>query len=552
MGKFADKYGIQFRMLNKSKGPAVWGPRAQIDKTEYMKGISQYIRLLKDVEIETGFVQDLLIEDRKVKGVVTAEGKEFFSKAVILACGTFLNGLIHIGAEKIEAGRIGEESSKILSENISKWGIYSKRLKTGTPARVYKNTVDVSCLIEQKGDEFPQPFSFSTEKINIAQVSCFITHTNHNTHKTVLRNIHLSPMGSGQIKSKGPRYCPSIETKLINFPGKESHQIFIEPEGLDLDTYYLNGISNCFPLETQNDIVHTIKGLETCCIKTPAYAIEYDFFPPTQLKPTLETKAVQNLFFAGQINGTSGYEEAAAQGLIAAINASRKITGKDEFILKRSEAYIGVLIDDLVTKGTEEPYRMFTSRAEYRLLLRQDNADERLMAKGKDIGMVDGETWEKHKDKINRIYAGLIKFKKERVKKEDANLILKKLCQPEISEGTNVFSFLKRPEITRHVLSRELNWKHGYTEEEISRIEILIKYDGYLSRQAALIEDFFKMENFLIPQDYDYSGNKNLSTEAREKLLRIRPSNLGQAGRISGVTPSDIQVMMIDLKKNNG
>ncbi|OGS36989.1 MAG: tRNA uridine-5-carboxymethylaminomethyl(34) synthesis enzyme MnmG [Elusimicrobia bacterium RIFOXYB2_FULL_49_7] len=551
MAKFADKNGIQFRMLNKSKGAAVWGPRAQIDKEKYMHDITKYISTLQNILIFEDWISEVILKENKAIGVRSIAGNEYYASSIILCCGTFLNGLIHIGEKKVPAGRIGEKCAVFLSDQLSNLGITKLRLKTGTPARIIKESVEYKCLFEQKGDFYPQPFSFSTKELSNQQVSCFLTHTNMETHKIIKENLHLSPMGSGLIKATGPRYCPSIETKLINFADKESHQIFIEPEGRTHPDVYLNGLSNCFPEDIQLKIVRSIKGLEKAEIHIPAYAIEYDCFSPIHLKQTLESKIISNLYFAGQINGTSGYEEAAAQGFIAAINAGHKIMRKEPFILKRSEAYIGVLIDDLVTKGTDEPYRMFTSRAEFRLLLRQDNADERLMKKGYNLGLVEKEQLDEADAKIKKIHQSVELFKKTLVKKEKANEIIIKVNMPPTDEGTHLYSLLKRPEIHFEHLQKKELLPEELSLEELSRIETIIKYEGYIQKQILLVQELEKLENIPIPKDYNYMNNNNLSTEARQKLTKIRPNNLGQAGRISGVNQTDLQILMIELKKND-
>ncbi|OGJ89860.1 MAG: tRNA uridine-5-carboxymethylaminomethyl(34) synthesis enzyme MnmG [Candidatus Raymondbacteria bacterium RifOxyC12_full_50_8] len=552
MGKFADKYGIQFRMLNMSKGPAVWGPRAQIDKDDYSKNLSLYFQKIKDITIIEDTVIEIVIKNKIIIGVKTIKGNYYRAKTVILSGGTFLNGYIHIGREKFHSGRIGESAVHGLTKSLTQAGIISKRLKTGTPARIKKESVNYSVLTRQEGDIEPKPFSYSSGKIDIDQVPCYITRTTKQTHDYIRKNFHHSPMASGEILSIGPRYCPSIETKLKNFKDKESHQLFIEPEGRIHPNIYLNGFSNCLPREIQDKAVRTIPGLEDAVIDIPAYAIEYDFFPPTQLKNSLESKIVDNLFFAGQVNGTSGYEEAAAQGLMAGINAWKKINKLAPFILKRSEAYIGVLIDDLITKGTDEPYRMFTSRAEFRLLLRQDNADERLMKKGFDLGLVEKHVYESAVQKWKRIYSGIESFKKEPVKKEDANPFLRSMNKSPLKENTNLFSFLKRPEINWSFIQELKDFSTRFSNEELLRIEILIKYDGYIKKQQEEVESFDAIENIKIPEGIEYSTVPGLTNEAVEKLTFFKPSVLGQAGRISGINPSDVHVLHIFLKYKYG
>ncbi|MBI5574056.1 MAG: tRNA uridine-5-carboxymethylaminomethyl(34) synthesis enzyme MnmG [Elusimicrobia bacterium] len=505
MAKIADKTGLQFRILNKSKGPAVQSPRAQCDKKLYQFTMKHTIEKQKNLRFIQAEATEILTVGKKAIGIIAKPSIKFFGKTVIITTGTFLKGLIHIGETTFHSGRSGEFAAMHLSESLKKLGFEIGRLKTGTPPRINGKTVDYSKCIAQPGDEPAVPFSYFTEKITQKQLHCWLTYTNEKTHKIISENFHRAPLFSGQIKGIGPRYCPSIEDKVKKFPEKNRHQIFLEPEGYDTEEVYCNGLATSFPYDVQYEMLRMIDGLENCQMIRPGYAIEYDFCQPTQLKPTLETKNIENLFFAGQINGTSGYEEAAGQGIIAGINAVAKIKGLDPLILRRDEAYIGVLIDDLVTKGVLDPYRMFTSRAEYRLLLRADNADLRLMDYGYKYGLIDGEMYEK--------------FQKYR----------------ELVKENN---FMSDADI--------LPW----TKEKIEyEIEIEKKYAGYIKRQLSDVEKFKKIENKKIPEKIDYNKIPGLLTESRHKLNQVRPVSIGQASRISGVTPADLSIIMIWVEK---
>lgn len=531
MAKVTDETGIQFRMLNTKKGPAVHSPRAQADKKAYQFSMKKRVESQNNLFLRQEIVDDLIIDNKKVVGLIGQSGIKYKAKAVILTTGTFLKGLIHIGEFITSGGRNGELSSEKLSDSLRRNGFEVGRLKTGTSPRLNGRTIDYKPLTPQYGDEHPQPFSFSTEKIICPQVPCYITYTNPTTHKIITSNLNRAPLYTGQIKSVGPRYCPSLEDKVVRFSGKDQHQIFLEPEGLNTLEVYGNGISTSMPHDVQEAIVHSITGLESAEIVRYGYAIEYDFVPPTQLHPSLETKLVENLFHAGQINGTSGYEEAAAQGIMAGINAALKIQGKEPFVLDRSEAYIGVLIDDLVTKGTQEPYRMFTSRAEYRLLLRQDNADRRLMKYGYRYGLISEQQWGKLQEKECAITEILTYMNKKTVGPHTLTKIL------------------SRPDSTFDSL---LTVDDGLRQRQISsevkeQAEIEVKYKGYIDRQQIQIEKFKKMEDYKIPQGIDYSKIPELRKEARQKLSQICPVSLGQASRISGVSPADISILMIYL-----
>lgn len=531
MAKVTDETGIQFRMLNTKKGPAVHSPRAQADKKAYQFSMKKRVESQSNLFLRQEIVDDLIIDNKKVVGLIGQSGIKYKAKAVIITTGTFLKGLIHIGEFITSGGRSGELSSEKLSDSLRRNGFEVGRLKTGTSPRLNGRTIDYKPLTPQYGDEHPQPFSFSTEKISCPQVPCYITYTNPTTHKIITSNLNRAPLYTGQIKSVGPRYCPSLEDKVVRFSGKDQHQIFLEPEGLNTLEVYCNGISTSMPHDVQEAIVHSITGLESAEIVRYGYAIEYDFVPPTQLHPSLETKLVENLFHAGQINGTSGYEEAAAQGIMAGINAALKIQGKEPFVIDRSEAYIGVLIDDLVTKGTQEPYRMFTSRAEYRLLLRQDNADRRLMKYGYRYGLISEQQWGKLQEKECAIT-------------EILSYMNKKTVGPH-----TLTKILSRPDSTFDSL---LSVDDGLRQRQISgevkeQVEIEVKYKGYIDRQQIQIEKFKKMEDYKIPQGMDYSKIPELRKEARQKLSQICPISLGQASRISGVSPADISILMIYL-----
>ena len=529
MAKVTDETGIQFRMLNTKKGPAVHSPRAQADKKAYQFSMKNRVENQSNLFLRQEIVDDLIVDNKKAIGIIGQSGIKYKAKAVILTTGTFLKGLIHIGEFTTSGGRIGELSSEKLSDSLRRNGFEVGRLKTGTSPRLNGRTINYKPLTPQCGDEDPQPFSFSTEKIACSQVPCYITYTNPTTHKIITSNLNRAPLYTGQIKSVGPRYCPSLEDKVLRFSGKDQHQIFLEPEGLNTLEVYCNGISTSMPHDVQEAIVHSITGLESAEIVRYGYAIEYDFVPPTQLHPSLETKLVENLFHAGQINGTSGYEEAAAQGIMAGINAVLKIQGKEPFVLDRSEAYIGVLIDDLVTKGTQEPYRMFTSRAEYRLLLRQDNADRRLMKYGYRYGLISEQQWGKLQEK-------------ERAITEILTYMDKKTVGPD-----TLTKILSRPDRGfDSLLAIDDGLRHRQISNEIKeQAEIEVKYKGYIYRQQIQIEKFKKMEDYKIPQGIDYSKISELRKESRQKLSHIRPVSLGQASRISGVSPADISILMI-------
>ena len=552
MGKAADATAIQFRRLNTKKGPAVQATRIQADRQAYKLYMRKALESEKNIDIKQRMVEGFLAQGGRVVGIKTTLGEHFFADAVIVTPGTFPNGLIHIGLTKISAGRAGEAPSLGISDSFEHLGFKVGRLKTGTPPRLDGRTIKWEVLEAQNGDENPVPFSFSNERIEREQLPCYITYTNAKTHEVIRNNLHKSPLYSGHIKGIGPRYCPSIEDKVVKFADKERHQIFLEPEGLDTYEIYPNGISTSLPLDVQCDIVRTMNGLEDAEIMRPGYAIEYDFVDPTQLKSTLETKLVSNLFFAGQINGTTGYEEAASQGLMAGINAALQVRGEEPLILDRSEAYVGILIDDLVTKGVDEPYRMFTSRAEYRLILREDNADLRLREKGFRIGLVKDKDYEKYIEKKKRIEMELSRLENTRVfPTKGVNETLEQLGSSPLKKPQTLKELLRRPEITYRELSYIDPHSSSLINSDITaQIGMEIKYEGYIQRQIEQVDKFKKIEHLKIPNDFLYENIPGLSKEVVQKLSRIRPVSLGQASRISGITPAAISVLMVYLRQN--
>lgn len=538
MGKVIDVTGIQYRMLNATKGPAVWAPRAQADKVAYQFEMKHRLEKTENLDIKQGTIEELIVENDCIQGVITKEGIIYYTKTLVISSGTFMRGLLHIGETNYSGGRAGDQPSVGLSGSLEKLGLKLGRLKTGTPPRINKRSIDYSLTEEQPGDPGVK-FSFDDEGIpRLPQVSCHITYTTEETKKIILENIHRSPMYSGKITGIGPRYCPSIEDKVMRFSDKERHQIFLEPEGLNTQEVYVNGVSSSLPFDVQLKFIHSIPSLRNAEIMRPAYAIEYDYVVSGQINSSLECKKIEGLFLAGQINGTSGYEEAAGQGLMAGINAANRVLNRPPFILKRSEAYIGVMIDDLVTKGLDEPYRMFTSRAEHRLLLRQDNADLRLRKYGYEHGIIDVARYAK------------LQHKEQAIEAETQRL--HKIFKQQNGKGFSLAQLLSRPENTYDSLLEQYPDSFNDHGKEINfQIELIIKFAGYIDRQTSEIAKLSHVENIRIPESFDFQAVTGLRNEARQKLKHSNPSNLGQASRISGVSPADISVLMIALKNRS-
>jgi len=572
MARAADACGIQFRILNASKGAAVQSSRAQIDMGLYNRYMKKLVKGISNLEVKEGEVKKLIVKENRVRGVITAKGEKIAAKAVIISPGTFLDGLVHIGLKHFSAGRLNEPASEGLSDNLKSLGFNLLRFKTGTCPRLDKKSIDYSKLIIQYGDNPSRPFSFSTKKLSREQIPCYITYTNLKTHKIILDNLDRSPLYSGIIKATGVRYCPSIEDKIVKFKDKARHQVFLEPQGLISDEVYPNGLSTSLPEDIQLKIIHSIEGLEEAKIIRFGYGIEYFMSEPTQLHPTLETKLIKNLYLAGQINGTTGYEEAASQGLVAGINAVLKVRNKEPLILDRASSYIGVLIDDLTTKGTPEPYRMFTSRVEYRLILREDNADSRLSKIGYDLGLVSNERYKLVQEKIKKIKEGISFLKNTKIKPTiKINSVLSRLNTSLLKKDTTLEELLKRPEV-RLADIQSLSLRGAFGDEAISKcgiasapaelrndslaefsiakeVEIEVKYKGFIQRQLKDVEKFKNLEKIRIPAAIDYAQIPSLSREIKEKLDKFKPLNLGQASRISGVTPAAISILMIYLRK---
>ncbi|MBP6196710.1 MAG: tRNA uridine-5-carboxymethylaminomethyl(34) synthesis enzyme MnmG [Fermentimonas sp.] len=555
MGIVSDKTAIQFRMLNRSKGPAMWSPRVQSDRVKFIETWREIIENTPNLAMWQDMVTELIFEGHRVTGVKTRMGVEFNANAVVLTNGTFLNGLIHVGKVQIGGGRIGEQASYGMSEQLRDFGFKTDRMKTGTPVRIDARSVDFSLLEEQKGDDDFHKFSYLPDvQRTLEQRSCWITYTSEEVHEALREGLDESPLYNGQIKSIGPRYCPSIETKIVTFSDKTSHQLFLEPEGVNTHEFYLNGFSSSLPLQTQLKALQLVPAFRNVHIFRPGYAIEYDFFDPTQLEATLETKMVKNLFFAGQINGTTGYEEAAGQGLVAGINAHINCHGGSPFTLRRDEAYIGVLIDDLITKGVDEPYRMFTSRAEYRILLRQDNADERLTEKGYELGLAKTERLNFYHQKVENVRKIKEFTENFSVKADRINPYLESIGTAPLKQGVKLVDLLSRPHIDLQIMAKEigplrdlLDTITDRKEEVIESADIKIKYSGYIKREQIIADKITRLEDISIKDRFNYNEIQSLSTEARHKLTRINPETIAQAGRIPGVSPNDISVLLVLL-----
>jgi len=549
MGYVTDRAGIQFRMLNRAKGPAVWSPRAQVDKALYHKVMLERLESTENLDIVEGEVTEVIIDHYEVRGVRLKGGHAIGTRACIVTSGTFMRGLMHIGEKKITGGREGDPSSEGLSDYLKQQGFKVGRLKTGTPPRIVASSVDVSKFEIQEGDKNPAPFSHRTNSLCRDQVLCFLTHTNERSHEIIRKNLDRSPLFAGEIEGIGPRYCPSIEDKVVRFPQKDRHQIFIEPEGRNHPELYLNGISTSMPVDVQLAILQTIPGLDCAVMRRPGYAVEYDFFPPDQVRRTMETKDVDGLYFAGQVNGTSGYEEAAAQGFIAGLNAAEKLAGREPFVLRRDEAYIGVLIDDLITKEIDEPYRMFTSRAEFRLLLRQDNADERLMHYGYRHGLISKKALEKVSERIRKVKARVERLSRTPFPANKGNKLFSSLGLENVRKPSTFLQVLKRPEVRYRHLSSLIGEPPEECELWAPYVESSVKYMGYIERQQREIKAMQDLENMPIPKDFAYDNVAGLSTEARQKLVSKRPETVAQASRISGVRAADLSILLVHLER---
>lgn len=551
MGRNIDKTYIQMRMLNTGKGPAVHALRAQADKFLYQHTMKETIEKQERLTLRQGLVEELIVEDGVCKGVITKTGAHYLGKSVVLTTGTYLRGKIIMGELMYESGPNNQQPAVKLSESLRKHGLELVRFKTGTPPRVHQDTIDFSKTTIQPGDEKPKFFSYETTEEVPNQLPCWLTYTSEATHQIINDNLHRAPMFSGAIEGTGPRYCPSIEDKIVRFSDKPKHQIFLEPEGRNTKEYYVQGLSTSMPEDVQLNILRSIPGLEKVEMMRTGYAIEYDAVVPTQLKPSLETKLVDGLFTAGQINGTSGYEEAAGQGIMAGINAARKVLGQEPVILDRSEAYIGVLIDDLVTKGTNEPYRLLTSRAEYRLLLRHDNADLRLTPKGHEIGLISDERFARFNDKVKKVADELERLKTTKVKPAEAQEMLTSIGSAEINNAVDLLSLLRRPEVSYEHIHQLSPSPVALSEDMKEQVEIQVKYTGYIEKQLAQVERLRKMEMKRIPDDIRYEDIHGIATEAKQKLAKIRPLSIGQASRISGVSPADISILLVHLEHYN-